>query len=66
MYVYNHHWNAHKSILLYPQADGQVSIDGNFALNMNDKKHSCMLLFADVIRNKTINKDISKEIITAI
>lgn len=68
MYVYNHHWKASKSLLLYPRANEyQSDTEGMFTLKMNDKPHHCILGFVDVIDSKNlISKDISKRIMEKI
>lgn len=49
MYVYNHHWKAQRSMLLYPMNDNQKLNQGQFALKMDEKDHSCQLGFAKVL-----------------
>lgn len=49
MYVYNHHWQSKKSMLLYPNGGKQVSNLGSFALPFNDDEHSCKLGLVKVL-----------------
>jgi 5-methylcytosine-specific restriction enzyme subunit McrC len=63
MYVYNHYWKSYHSILLYPQTNGQKNILGSFRVPMGDKEHQCQLSFAEVLKNGSLNKNISQNII---
>lgn len=66
MYVYNHHWSAYKSILLYPKSKLQQSVEGNFALPMQNQTHTCQLLYVDVLENNQLNKNITNQVIEAL
>lgn len=63
MYVYNHHWESHHSILIYPNSSGNINLIGNFALSMLKGEHHCQLLFAKVLEGGRLNKNLSKEIV---
>lgn len=63
MYVYNHHWNASHSILLYPKSKEQKDIIGQFALPMSNQVHSCQLAFASVLKDGQLNKNLGNDII---
>ena len=62
MYVYNHHWQSKKSMLLYPNGGDQVSNFGPFALPFNDNKHSCKLGFVNVLEVTRLNQNMANEI----
>ncbi|SEW05171.1 McrC family protein [Kaistella antarctica] len=66
MYVYNHHWASHQSILLYPQSVNQQNRTGSFALPMDSQEHHCQLAFAEILKNGKLNKNLSKEIIDCV
>jgi 5-methylcytosine-specific restriction enzyme subunit McrC len=54
MYVYNHHWNAQQSMLLYPNDGLQTYNSGKFELPYLDKgHHSCKLGFVHVIKESS-------------
>lgn len=63
MFVYNLHWKAEKSILLYPRTDQTDSAFGTFHYNNHNRK--CKLGFLDITQNNLIMKgaDISNEIL---
>lgn len=66
MFVYNHHWQSQKSMLLYPNSGDQKSNDGIFALPfLNDEHHSCKLGFVNVLEATKLKdpKILSEEII---
>lgn len=63
MYVYNHHWQAQRSMLLYPMNENQKLNQGKFTLKMEAQEHSCQLGFAKVLDddlklNDTLAQDI--------
>jgi 5-methylcytosine-specific restriction enzyme subunit McrC len=63
MYVYNHHWKATHSVLLYPNSGFQITNKGLFALNMNaDVSHSCQLGFVHVMDKDGMNKNLANQI----
>lgn len=63
MYVYNHHWKATHSVLLYPSSGDQINNNGKFQLPFyNGKGHSCTLGFVDVLMNKQLNKNMAASI----
>ena len=62
MYVYNHHWNASHSVLLYPKSKEQKDVIGQFALPMSNQVHSCQLAFASVLKNGALNKDLANQV----
>lgn len=49
MYVYNHHFEAGRSILLYPQVFGAEGLAGEYALEMKGDKHHCQLAFVEIV-----------------
>lgn len=56
MYVYNHHFNAVKSVLVYPQVNEFPLISGRFRLPMHRSDgeaicHECHLAFAKLLEN---------------
>lgn len=53
MYVYNHHFEAERSILLYPQVYETQGLAGEYALEMNGDKHHCQLAFIDIVTQQT-------------
>ena len=63
MYVYNHYWKSYHSMLLYPQSNEQQDVLGNFALPLNNNEHQCQVSFAKVLKNGSLNKEISQNII---
>ena len=66
MYVYNHFWESYHSILLYPQSNDQTDIAGDFALPIGNRDHKCQLSFVQVLKNGTLNREISKDILAKI
>ncbi len=63
MYVYNHHWQSHHSMLLYPNSGQQVSNSGKFALPFkDDEDHSCKLGFVNVLNAARLNENMAAEI----
>lgn len=66
MYVYNHFWESYHSILLYPQSNDQTDIAGDFALPIGNRGHKCQLSFVQVLKNGTLNREISKDILAKI
>lgn len=50
MYVYNHHFEAERSILLYPQVFGTDGIVGHYH-ECRVKQHCCQLLFLDIFKS---------------
>lgn len=66
MYVYNHHWKARQSILLYPKTKSQKDIRGSFRLPMEEQRHSCMLAFVDVLELDHLNTRLAEEILNKI
>ena len=62
MYVYNHHWQSQKSMLLYPNGGDQKSNAGFFALPFNDDGHSCKLGFVNVLEGSKLNQNMAGEI----
>lgn len=63
MYVYNHHWNALHSILLYPNSGQQETNTGMFALPYkNGEVHSCKLGFVSVLNGSQLNSNIANEV----
>jgi 5-methylcytosine-specific restriction enzyme subunit McrC len=64
IFVYNHHWKSHKSMLLYPNSGNQLSNDGLFALPFtNEEQHSCKLGFVNVIEGKSLNPKMAEEVL---
>jgi len=66
MFVYNHHWKCHQSILLYPRTKGQNDLRGTYHLPMDDKTHSCKLAFVDVLCGNRLNQQLATEIFNKI
>ncbi len=62
MYVYNHHWDARKSLLLYPRTRGQNDLHGKFELKWANEEHRCVIGFVDVLKDNHLNLQLSKEI----
>ncbi|QJP34338.1 restriction endonuclease [Nonlabens sp. Ci31] len=63
MYVYNHHWNAQQSMLLYPNDGFQTYNSGKFELPYLDKgHHSCKLGFVHVIKESSLNLQMATDI----
>ncbi|KQC33031.1 hypothetical protein AAU57_06625 [Nonlabens sp. YIK11] len=63
MYVYNHHWDAKQSMLLYPNDGSQTHNSGKFVLPYLDMgHHSCKLGFVHVIKGSSLNPYMAKEI----
>ncbi len=63
MYVYNHHWKANLSMLLYPKSDSQIDNTGYFALPHEDQEHSCQLCFTNVLNNQnTLNDNLAIDV----
>lgn len=62
MFVYNLHWKAEKTILLYPKTNQPESEYGTFHYNNLDKK--CKLGFVDITNERTIKNSaiVAKEI----
>ena len=62
MFTYNLHWEANKSMLLYPRIN-QIDKEGTFHYNQLEKK--CKVGFVTVIENGNIriSKDLCQEII---
>lgn len=50
MFVYNHHFEAGRSILLYPQVFGVEGIVGRYH-ERRVKEHGCQLLFLDIFNS---------------
>ncbi len=50
MYVYNHHFEAEQSILLYPQVFGVEGIVGHYH-ERRVEEHGCQLLFLDIFKS---------------
>ena len=63
IYVYNHHWKAKHSILLYPRSADQEDHFGTYHLPMDKDAHHCRLGFVDVLDGNRLNPRIAKEII---
>jgi len=64
MYVYNHHWEANQSILLYPRAHAnQEDNHGEFALDHKGATHSCRIGFVDVLDERyKLSKDLAEQV----
>lgn len=62
MFTYNLHWEANKSMLLYPRIN-QIDKEGTFHYNQLEKK--CMVGFVTVIENNNIrvSKNLCEEIL---
>jgi len=63
MYVYNHHWEAQRSMLLYPRSGDQEDVRGKFRLALNGGEHECVLGFIDLVREGKLNRKMGEEII---
>lgn len=62
MYVYNHHWDARKSLLLYPITRAQKDLHGKFRLQWEKDDHHCVIGFVEVLKGKRLNPQLSIEI----
>jgi 5-methylcytosine-specific restriction enzyme subunit McrC len=63
MYVYNHHWKARTSVLLYPNNVDQVTNKGEFALPFsNNQSHNCKLGFVNVLKESSLNENMASQI----
>ena len=63
MYVYNHHFNSNRSILLYPQVYDLLEMRESFSLpnlhlHDSEKDHSCEVVFVSIIDNELYFKDL--------
>jgi 5-methylcytosine-specific restriction enzyme subunit McrC len=58
MYVYNQYFNAHKSILLYPDLIGNTPDEITFEL----EKHKCLVKSINIFEGDKLKKDISNEL----
>jgi len=63
MYAYNYRWNCDHSMLLYPSTSNQSNTKGYYFTAEDQKKHSCELAFAQVLKNGKLNKSIGQEIL---
>lgn len=63
MYVYNHHWDARKSLLLYPLTRAQKDLHGKFRLQWGKDDHHCVIGFVEVLKGKRLNPNLSREIL---
>ncbi len=66
MYVYNHHWDAQKSLLLYPRTRGQLDVAGKFSLPWAGDKHHCVVGFVDVLKGENLNPELPNDILQLI
>ncbi len=73
MFVYGHYFKAVKNVLLYPKSDTkQATQKGAFHKKMYDEatgqmvEQRCDLVFAEVLRNGRLNKNIGTEILEII
>jgi 5-methylcytosine-specific restriction enzyme subunit McrC len=62
MYVYNQHWDARRSLLLYPRTRGQADKDGTYQLSWKDAAHDCTLGFVDVLAHGKLNPGLAGEV----
>jgi 5-methylcytosine-specific restriction enzyme subunit McrC len=63
MYVYNHHWNSTKSLLLYPKSETQNDVEGEFQLKMGEERHFCKMGYVEVVKDGKLNKGVGKEVL---
>jgi len=63
MYVYNHHWDAQRSMLLYPRSGVQEDVRGKFRLAFDGREHECVLGFVPVMKNGKLNPAIGANIL---
>lgn len=67
MYVYNLHYNASNSLLIYPKVILESTPPKAFhPSDAVNKDHSCQLYFLDIFENDLINKNIGHEFLTEI
>ncbi|MCB0643554.1 MAG: hypothetical protein KDC44_18030 [Phaeodactylibacter sp.] len=59
MFAYNHHFNASRSILVYPKVHATQSIAAPFHQSRNGQKHYCEMLFLRVLDERTGRLDMN-------
>jgi len=63
MYVYNHHWKANQSLLLYPKSGDQSDMNGFFYLDREGEQHGCKMGFTAVVKDGMLNRGVGMDVL---
>ncbi|MGB5983247.1 MAG: hypothetical protein WBG46_13985 [Nonlabens sp.] len=63
MYVYNHYWQCSRSFLVYPSSESSVNVNGYYRKAWYNKSHGCCMVFLNVLKQGSLNKDLAKDIL---
>jgi 5-methylcytosine-specific restriction enzyme subunit McrC len=66
MYVYNHHWKANQSMLLYPKSSEREDTDGLYHLEREGDQHGCKMGFVHVLKGKKLDREMGQKILSKI
>jgi len=62
MYVYNHHWKANQSMLLYPKSSNESDEDGIFHLKREGEAHGCKMGFVHVLEGEKLDRGLVRKV----
>lgn len=62
MFVYNHHWAAKKSLLLYPKSSDRSDTAGVYHLKLAGAEHGCKMGYVHVLDNDKLDRQLGMKV----
>jgi len=62
MFVYNHHWKAKRSLLLYPKSSERDDTDGFYHMDRAGEEHGCKMGYVHVLEGEKLDRGLGRKV----